>query len=228
MKRKRDTEQKEKTKLVKKRKLNIIPNETNKRIYLTEDKLSWIDQFMLPKDLHLDQKEYDSLWETHPEEFDQLKIYGKLIQTPRWTQVYGKSYKFSGVVHKSNPFSLQIQKILDYVNGLEYKEDYNTDFNTCVVNWYKDGSHCINYHADNESSIIRNKDDHSVIVSISFGQEREFHLKNNKTNDVTTILLKSNSVVIMGGETQLTHKHAINRTKKIIGSRINLTFRMNK
>lgn len=42
---------------------------------------SWLDEFSLDEKLDID---FDSLWDTHPEEYGLVKIYGKVLHTPRW------------------------------------------------------------------------------------------------------------------------------------------------
>ena len=62
--------------------------------YLDEHKRSWIIQGNLPKNI-IDLYNFESLWNLHPEEYGQIKIFNKLINTPRWQQTYCKDYWYS-------------------------------------------------------------------------------------------------------------------------------------
>lgn len=208
------------------KKLKLDPLLSNKRIYLTKDKKSWIDKFELPKDMRISKEDQDKLWELHPKELGSVKIYGKEMQTQRYHQSYGKSYNFSGKIHEAIPFPEIIQRYLDYVNSLK---EYNSKFNMCLVNWYENGSHYIGYHSDDEKEIVKDNEGGCIVFSISFGQTRWFYLKDKESNDVKKIELSHCSVIVMGGTTQKTHKHSIpkiggNKAKNM-GRRINLTFR---
>ena len=50
-------------------------------------------------------------------------------------------------------------------------------------------------------------------------------MKHIHTKEKIKFLLKHGSLLIMGGSTQHFWKHQIAKTKKIVGKRINLTFR---
>lgn len=67
-----------------------------------------------------------------------------------------------------------------------------------------------------------------VIASVNFGAERKFQLKHTETGERIDILLKHGSLLIMKGELQHFWKHQIPKTKKVIGERVNLTFRVIK
>ncbi|MGB3142849.1 MAG: alpha-ketoglutarate-dependent dioxygenase AlkB, partial [Maribacter sp.] len=81
------------------------------------------------------------------------------------------------------------------------------------------------WHADNEKELGKNP----VIASVSLGAERFFHLKHTSNPDLKNkLLLEHGSLLLMQGETQHFWKHQIAKTKKEIGERINLTFRIIK
>ena len=185
---------------------------------------SYIEYFKLTEN-KCDNNKFELLWNLHPKEYHIIKIYNKIIKTPRWQQSYGLSYKFSGTINEAQEIPEIIQEYIDYANMLEQKKaDFDGNlFNMALVNWYLDGSHYISYHSDDESQLITN----SSIYCFSFGQEREFLIKSNKYKNVTKILLENNSLVIMGGTCQKTHKHSIpKRTKKKCNQRrISITLR---
>ena len=202
------------------------------RTFLTDDKKSWIDLFQLPKELMISKEEMNELWEMHPKEFKTVHVFNNEHNTPRWFQSYGQSYKFSGHEYEALPIPPIIQKYLDYANSLpQYSGTENAKFNMCLANWYADGTHYIGYHSDDEKQIIKNKDNECEVFSISFGHTRCFRLqpKDKTKSNTRDFQLTNGTVVVMGGQTQKSHKHSITKISgekaKTVGKRINLTFR---
>lgn len=200
-----------------------------KIVYLNKDKTSWVLTWKLEPEAILSQDEFDDLWDSHPKDRSIIRIFGKDVQTPRWTQCFGKTYFYSGVSHKEILFTPIVQKYLDYANTIR-----NCDFNMCVANWYQNGLDYIGAHADDEPQILKDENGNTKILSISFGQERDFWLvpkDGTETNEPfqKKFTLGDGDVLMMCGKTQETHKHKI---PKVIGQkgenmdkRISLTFR---
>jgi len=97
--------------------------------------------------------------------------------------------------------------------------------NSILINWYNP-EHYIGYHSDDESNLIPN----IGIYCLTYLDKspRRFILKNIKNNDKFEINLENNSLIIMGGDTQKTHKHSIpplRKKDKDCGRRISITFR---
>ena len=161
---------------------------------------------------------FEELWNIHPKNKAKVIIYGKEMKTPRWQQSYGRSYKFSGTVNESLKIPKIIEQYIDWANKNDKSEG---KFNMALVNWYENGEHYIGYHSDDEKQLIPN----SPIYCFSFGVERDFILKNKKTNDKKIITLENKSLIIMGGTCQKTHKHSLPIRKKIKKKRISITLR---
>ena len=175
----------------------------------------------LPQEIQVDNALFTRLWNLHPQEYGQVKIFGKEIATPRWQQTYGRNYKFSGMDHKALPIDDPYFKLLmEWVNQHSGKQ-----YNQCLVNWYKDGDHYIGAHSDDESQLEPNSD----IYSFSFGSNRTFIITSKKDKQFKTkLIMNDNSLIIMCGEMQKYYKHAVPKTKVIVGQRINITFRLFK
>ena len=95
-------------------------------------------------------------------------------------------------------------------------------FTTVLLNLYRDGKDSNGWHADNEKELGKNP----IIASLSLGENRLFHLKHRRNKeDRLKLLLKSGSLLIMGGATQEHWLHQISKTAKPVKPRINLTFR---
>lgn len=164
---------------------------------------------------------FDLLWNLHPAEAGKVKIYGKILDVPRYQKTYGKDYTFSGIVHKGEKIPKEFQQYLDWVNTLGYGK-----YNQVFVNWYENGSRYIGKHRDSEHEIIKD----SPIVSISLGATRVFRLRDYSTNKILRdVKLNNGDVVVMGGkfQTELTHEipKITGKAAEKIGPRINLTFR---
>ena len=210
-------------------------SETNTTRYnLNKSATSWVTVSMLQKNLMPTEEEMDQLWNLHPVEKGTVKIMGKIVETPRWQQSYGKSYRFSGMNHESLPIPPLVQKYLDYANSLVYTKPFQFEFNMALLNWYEDGSMYIGPHSDDESEMEKTAKGETVVFSISLGQERDFKFIPKNKEEEGDIALKipmpHGTVIVMGGTCQKTHKHAVPKVtgKKAEGMkpRINITFRI--
>lgn len=195
------------------------------RTYLTEDGSSWIDCFTLPESIPVN---FEELWGMRPEEKSIIKLRGKEIRTPRWTQSFGRQYYFTGMNHDAIDIPQAIKVFIDYINDLDYFKTF-PKINMCLANWYEDGSHYIGFHSDDERPIALRPSGESLIFSISFGETRDFVLRNKETSEDLRLKLTDRSIVVMGGLCQKTHKHSVPKVSgkkgKVLKKRINLTFR---
>ena len=97
------------------------------------------------------------------------------------------------------------------------------NFTTVLLNLYRDGSDSNGWHSDDEKELGRNPN----IASVSFGATRLFKFREKENHKNTYNLpLESGSILLMQGATQHTWQHQIPKTKKQVGPRINLTFRV--
>lgn len=232
-----------------------ISNKKNKKCVITKREHEFLTLFTyeidnfdtwvlfsktIPESLQIDLKSqmFDDIWNVHPKEQDIIKMYGKDVKAPRFNQMYGHSYRFSGLNHEALPFSSFphdfLSKLLEWCDeflknrGIAF--DYDWEWGI-LVNWYDlNENHYIGPHSDKEKDLIPN----SPIFGFSYGDARNFELTpidKEKKDDKLSIELTHNSVVIMGGTCQKTHKHAVPKRKKKegeCGKRINFTVRMFK
>ncbi len=152
---------------------------------------------------------------------DEVVVYGKRHKIPRLNAWYGddgKVMKYSGLTLEPKQWTkelIEIKSRIEKVTG--------TNFNSCLLNYYRDGKDGMGWHQDNEKELGKNP----IIASVTFGEARPFQLKHisNKKLKKVDIPLSNGSLLIMAGETQHHWKHQIPKTTKQIGERINLTFR---
>jgi alkylated DNA repair dioxygenase AlkB len=152
---------------------------------------------------------------------DHITLFGKTHLQPRLTALYAnnnKVYSYSNIKMYPKPFSeslLEIKKEADNIGQL--------NFTTCLANLYRNGSDSNGWHADNEKELGKQP----IIASVSFGEERYFHLKHKTKKTLKhKIKLQHGSLLLMKGATQEHWLHQIPKTKKEICERINLTFRV--
>lgn len=110
----------------------------------------------------------------------------------------------------------------------------NTDFNSCLINYYKNGQNTINAHRDSQESfgmypIIANfsygATRNMLIKKIDFNPENFNSLKHDKNEDMNLdINLEHNSLLIMSGASQKYFTHEI-PASDIPSSRVSFTFR---
>jgi alkylated DNA repair dioxygenase AlkB len=151
---------------------------------------------------------------------DDITVFGKTYKQPRLTALFGESkqsYRYSNIIMHPKPFTPTLNTIKTKV------EDFcDDDFNTLLINLYRDGNDSNGWHADNEKELGENP----VIASVSFGEARPFHFKHRTLKDQRhKLILEHGSLLIMKGEMQHHWLHQIAKTKKQIQPRINLTFR---
>ncbi|KAL7456794.1 hypothetical protein ACHAWC_008259 [Mediolabrus comicus] len=132
-------------------------------------------------------------------------------------------------------------------NGNDDEEEANNNnnkridiFNYCLLNHYRNGEEYMSYHSDDESSLCP----YSPIASVSLGVTRSFDIrhkkltkdsssssgsssnKNDKTRSrIARIPLGDGDVLLMFPPMQQHFEHSIPVEKRVIGERINLTFR---
>ncbi len=152
---------------------------------------------------------------------DDITVYGKTYAQPRLTALYAnnkESYSYSNITMTPHVFT---KELLDIKNKVETV--VNTNFTTCLLNLYRTGQDSNGWHADNEKELGTNP----IIASVSFGAERLFKLKHRQNkNFKKDLVLQHGSLLFMQGETQHHWLHQIPKTRKEVGKRINLTFRI--
>jgi len=162
-----------------------------------------------------------SLQETIKWQQEKVRVYGKTYPIPRktaWHGDKGVKYKYSGIKCDSEPWTKELLEIKESIDHLVCKQD----FNSVLLNLYRNGNDKVGWHADNEKGLGKNP----IIASVSLGAERRFDLKHkDHPTEKLQLSLPSGSLVIMSGELQDNWLHQIPVQKKVKEPRINLTFR---
>lgn len=151
---------------------------------------------------------------------DKVKLYGKEIFLPRFSAWYGddnKSYTYSGLTLHPNKWN----KGLLYIKN-EIEKISNCNFNSVLMNWYRDGEDYISWHTDAEKELGQNP----IIGSVNFGETRRFLIRRIDNHNVKLEFpLKHGTLLIMSGELQHFWQHSVPKQKGVKNLRVNLTFR---
>jgi alkylated DNA repair dioxygenase AlkB len=172
----------------------------------------------------LEQKEADNYYRIFKNEINwqlyHIKLFGKVLPQPRLTAWHGDdeaNYTYSGLSLKPEPFSNELNQLKEKLKTIG-----SDHYNSVLLNLYRNQQDSMGWHADDEPEL----GDKPVIASISLGATRKFQLKHKtKTHANLNLMLTHGSLLLMKGVTQTYWKHAIPKSTKPCGERINLTFR---
>jgi alkylated DNA repair dioxygenase AlkB len=150
---------------------------------------------------------------------DEVIIFGKHIITKRKAAWYGDSdylYTYSNSTKQALSWTEELSWLRQIVEEL-----VGAKFNSCLLNLYHDGKEGMGWHSDDEKSLGKN----NTIASLSLGAERKFLFKHKQTKQIVSLVLEHGSLLVMKEATQSNWLHSLPKSKNIIHSRINLTFR---
>jgi len=152
---------------------------------------------------------------------EEIKMYGKVYPVPRKTAWYGYegfNYKYSGILCNPEPWTAELMEIKKVIEHFLPGEN----FNSVLLNLYRDGNDKVSWHADDEPLLGINP----LIASVSLGSTRRFDLK-HKTDPTQKLQIEliPGSLVVMRGALQHNWLHQIPTQKRVLEPRINLTFR---
>ncbi|QDG93805.1 alpha-ketoglutarate-dependent dioxygenase AlkB (plasmid) [Rhizobium sp. NIBRBAC000502774] len=173
------------------------------------------DLGILPDEL-FDRLRSEIVWEQHS-----IQIENRIIAQPRLSSWYGDVvHTYSTLAHvlTPHPFTPLLETIRQHVEGISASK-----FNSMLANLYRSGDDAIGWHSDNEPEL----GPEPLIASISLGAERRFDMRRRDDHSKTvSLILEHGSLLIMSGATQRNWQHGVARTRKVVGERINLTFRL--
>ena len=152
---------------------------------------------------------------------DEMIIAGKRIAIPRLQAWYGDAesqYGYSGIALQPLSWTEELLAIKQTIETITQHR-----FNSVLVNHYRDGQDSVSWHQDNEPELGPNP----IIASLSLGETRQFQLRHiTKKYPTIKLDLPHNALLLMSGTTQQNWHHQVPKTKKAVGPRINLTFRL--
>jgi alkylated DNA repair dioxygenase AlkB len=151
-------------------------------------------------------------WEQHA-----ITLYGRTTPTPRLTSWIGDSaYRYSGLVNEPAPWPKALAELRERL-----RRELGVGFNSCLANLYRDGTDSMGYHSDNEPEL----GPRPTIASVSLGDRRRFVLRHRATRERWSWDLGHGDLLVMRDESQSDYAHAVPKTSRPVGPRMNLTFR---
>jgi alkylated DNA repair dioxygenase AlkB len=150
-----------------------------------------------------------------------IRIFGQQVPQPRLTAWHGDPaarYTYSGLTWEPRPWSPALQAL-----RLRVEAATGTRFNSVLLNYYRDGRDSMGWHADDEPEL----GPAPAIASLSLGAPRRFRLRpqGSLAHPPLGLDLPSGSLLLMRGPTQQHWQHALPKTARPVGPRLNLTFR---
>ena len=148
----------------------------------------------------------------------EITLYGKKIPVPREEALFGDDlrYEYRGALLKAEPWPDFLREARDRIQarcGLR--------FNFAVGNRYVTGKDSIGWRSDSFPQIGARP----AVASLSLGSTRRFKLRHKATGEVVDYELESGSLLIMLPGCQDDWEHAVLKTSRPVGERINWTFR---
>ncbi|HEY9291340.1 MAG TPA: alpha-ketoglutarate-dependent dioxygenase AlkB [Microlunatus sp.] len=150
-------------------------------------------------------------------EQNDITIAGRTIKIPRLTCWMGEAaYTYSGVRNEPRPMP---EPLAELHQRLE--RESSAAYNSCLANLYRDGRDSISYHSDDEPELGTRP----TIASLSLGDRRRFTVRHRASGQTWSLDLGGGDLLIMRDESQSDYRHAVPKTRRPVGPRMNLTFR---
>lgn len=184
-------------------------------IPVSDGELSFLAQLelRLPNEEVLARLVAETAWRS-----EAITLWGKQYPQPRLTAWHGeKTYTYSGLRLEPLPFTPLQQEILAAVQAASGRR-----FNSVLLNYYRDGRDSMGMHSDDEPEL----GPAPAIASVSFGAERTFILQHKRSRQRLKVALTDGSMLLMAGSLQHNWTHGINKITRMVGPRVNLTFRL--
>ena len=183
---------------------------------LDDAELAWAPGWLAPAEadaLLADLRE-SVPWEVH-----RIRLFGREHASPRlscWIGDPEAVYRYSGTLFQPHPWPPALDALRHRL-----QQTLGTPLNSVLANRYRDGRDAMGWHSDNEPEL----GPQPVIASISLGATRRFVLRPRGGGARHSLELGHGSLLVMRGQTQRHWQHALPRTARPVGERINLTFR---
>ena len=150
-----------------------------------------------------------------------IRLFGQEIPQPRLTAWYGDPdarYTYSGLAWEPRPWTAALRALRQRVEAAT-----GARFNSVLLNQYRDGRDSMGWHADDEPEL----GPAPAIASLSLGATRRFRLRARPGPRPAPLSLDlpGGSLLLMRGPTQQHWQHALPKTSRPVGPRLNLTFR---
>ncbi len=152
-------------------------------------------------------------------EQESIQLFGKTVLQPRLSRFYsdsGISYVYSKQEFIGRRWTNELLELKERI-----QEITSTQFNSALINYYRNGVDSMGLHADDEPQLGLNP----TIASMTYGASRKMIFRKNGTKEKIERVLNHGDLLIMSGTLQHNWKHEIPKQRKITEARLNITFR---
>lgn len=149
----------------------------------------------------------------------QYVVGGRIFHMPReqtWYADPGIKYNFTYHLHRQRDWTPSLLMLKSKIESLTQR-----NFNSVLINWYRDGEDWVDWHSDHEEELGPNP----YIASFSLGTQREFCYREKFSDNGNSINLSHNSLLIMNPDFQRYWEHSIAKDESKKLARLNFTFR---
>lgn len=151
-------------------------------------------------------------------------MYGHEVEIPRRQQAFEKPYWFSGKLKEPEPTTPDILAVL-----LQWaRSKVFAHLNGILNNYYEGPDEYIGFHRDSIANMLKG----APILTISFGETRDFRLTRRQKQNGKTVLVDTRdfpalcgTVFVMPYETNRRWYHEVPKSAKYRGRRISVTIR---
>lgn len=160
-----------------------------------------------------------TLWQDLPWQQKAIRLFGREVMQPRlicWQSDPEVIYTYSGLTLHPAAWHPGLERL-----RLRLNAEWGLDFNSVLVNAYRDGQDSMGWHADDEPEL----GPEPAIASISLGAARTFRWREKRGHHSAGVVLQSGSLLLLTGPFQQRYQHSVPKTSRESGLRINLTFR---
>jgi len=185
-------------------------------LHLADAELLFDPQFLGPAEA---EAAFRTLRASLPWEIHRIRLFGRTVDSPRlsaWIGDPDAAYRYSGTRFEPHPWTAELRALRDRVAHAA-----GAAFDSVLANLYRSGADAMGWHSDDEPEL----GPQPVIASLSLGATRRFRLRHRDGRPTLDLDLPPGSLLLMRGPTQHHYRHALPRTAKPVGERINLTFR---
>ncbi len=149
----------------------------------------------------------------------EILLFGKPVLQPRLMDWYADpdvTYRYSGLTLAPKAWPPVLREL-----RVRLEAHCGAGFNSVLCNAYRDGQDSMGWHADDEPEL----GPLPLIASLNFGATRRFRIRPKGGGASVGVELQSGSLLLMSGRSQADYQHAVPKTRRPVGPRINLTFR---
>ena len=156
----------------------------------------------------------------------EVTVYGRRHPTPRltcWVADPGCTYRYSGLVQSVTAWTPSLSQLRDRL-----EQQLGVRFNSLLLNRYRSGADRMGWHADDEPELEAS----APIISLSLGISRPLRFRPRPGDPLAqghnplAVELADGDLLLMDPPSQCHWQHGLPARLRLLGERINLTFRL--